>query len=122
VKFNKECLHIGYKSGTVDPYLSAQLFAAPAAGQNSQKLAGMNKTGRFKKINIEGKQLLILKSIIKETKKIGMKPTWMQNTILVKDFKEKSGQKEDQKISQEDFPTLLQVEQLIIFFRINTMI
>ncbi len=26
-----------------------------------------------------------------------MKPTWMQNTILVKDFEEKSGQKEDQK-------------------------
>jgi hypothetical protein len=26
-----------------------------------------------------------------------MRPTWMQNTILVQDFKEKSGQKEDQK-------------------------
>ncbi len=26
-----------------------------------------------------------------------MIPTWMQNTILVQDFKEKSGQKEDQK-------------------------
>jgi hypothetical protein len=49
VKFNKECLHKGYKSGTVDTYLSAQLFAAPSAGQNRQKLAEMNKTGRFEK-------------------------------------------------------------------------
>jgi len=31
VKFNKECLHKGYKCGTVDTYLTAQLFAAPAA-------------------------------------------------------------------------------------------
>ncbi len=31
--FNKECLHKGYKSVTVDTYLSAQLFAAPASGQ-----------------------------------------------------------------------------------------
>jgi hypothetical protein len=50
VKFNKKCLHKGYKSGmVVDTYLSAQLFAAPAVGQNRQKLAEMNKTGRFKK-------------------------------------------------------------------------
>jgi hypothetical protein len=49
VKFNKECLHKGYKCGTVDTYLSAQLFAAPAVGQKRQKLAYMNKTGRFEK-------------------------------------------------------------------------
>jgi hypothetical protein len=63
VKFNKECSHKGYKCGLVDTYLSAQLFAAPAAQQKRQKLGCMNKTGRFKKINIEGKQLSILKSI-----------------------------------------------------------
>jgi hypothetical protein len=33
----------------VDTYLSAQLFAAPAAGQKRQKVAHMNKTGIFKK-------------------------------------------------------------------------
>jgi hypothetical protein len=49
VKFNKECLHKGYKCGAVDTYLSAQLFAAPAVGQKRHKLAHMNKTGRFKK-------------------------------------------------------------------------
>jgi hypothetical protein len=55
VKFNKECLHKGYKCGIVDTYLSAQLLAAPAAGQKRQELACMNKTGRFKRKNIEGK-------------------------------------------------------------------
>jgi hypothetical protein len=33
VKFNKECYHKGYKRGMVNTYLTAQLFAAPAAGQ-----------------------------------------------------------------------------------------
>jgi hypothetical protein len=33
VKFNKECYHKGYKSGKVNTYLTAQLFAAPAVGQ-----------------------------------------------------------------------------------------
>jgi hypothetical protein len=33
LKFNKECLHNGYKCGTENTYLFAQLFAAPAAGQ-----------------------------------------------------------------------------------------
>jgi hypothetical protein len=54
VKYNKECLHKGYKSGTVGTYLSAQPFAAPAVGQNKQKLAKMNKTGRFKKKTLKG--------------------------------------------------------------------
>jgi hypothetical protein len=49
VKFNKECLHKGYQCRTVDSYLSAQLFAAPAVGQQKQKLADMNNTGRFDK-------------------------------------------------------------------------
>ncbi len=69
VKFNKECLHKGYKSGTVDTYLSALLFAAPAVGQNRQQLAEMNKTRRFEKKNVEGKQLSILFSISNEIKK-----------------------------------------------------
>ena len=34
VKFNKECLHKRYTCGTENTYLSAQLFAAPAAGQS----------------------------------------------------------------------------------------
>ncbi len=49
VKFNKECIHKGYKCGTVNTYLSAQLFAAPAPGQKWHKLKCMNKTERFKK-------------------------------------------------------------------------
>ncbi len=43
VKFNRECLQKGYKCGMLNTYLSAQLFAAPAAGQKRQKLTPMNK-------------------------------------------------------------------------------
>jgi hypothetical protein len=50
MKFNKECLHKGYKSGMVNTYLSAQLFAAPAAGQKWYRLKCMNITGRYKKV------------------------------------------------------------------------
>ncbi len=49
VKFNKECLHKRYKCSMVYTYLSAQLFAEPAAGQKRQKVADMNKSGRFQK-------------------------------------------------------------------------
>jgi hypothetical protein len=49
VKFNKECYHKGYKSGAVNTYLTAQLFASPAAGQKWQRLKSMNITGRYKK-------------------------------------------------------------------------
>jgi hypothetical protein len=49
VKFNKECLHKGYKCGTENTYLTAQLFAAPAAGQKWHRLKCMNITGRYKK-------------------------------------------------------------------------
>ncbi len=34
VKFNKECYHKGYKCSTVNTYLTAQLFAAPAVGKS----------------------------------------------------------------------------------------
>jgi hypothetical protein len=51
VKFNKECYHKEYKCSTVNTYLTAQLFAAPAAGQKWHRLKCMSKTGRFKKID-----------------------------------------------------------------------
>ncbi len=49
MKFNKECYHKGYKSGEVNTYLTAQLFAAPAAGQKWYRLKSMNITGRYDK-------------------------------------------------------------------------
>ncbi len=49
VKFNKECYHKGYKSGKVNTYLTAQLFAAPDAGQKWYRLKSMNITGRYEK-------------------------------------------------------------------------
>jgi hypothetical protein len=49
VKFNKECYHKGYKCGTVNTYLTAKLFAPPAAGQKWHRLKCMNTTGKFEK-------------------------------------------------------------------------
>ncbi len=49
VKFNKECYHKGFKCSTLNTYLTAQLFAAPAVGQKWHKLKCMNITGRYKK-------------------------------------------------------------------------
>jgi hypothetical protein len=49
VKFNKECYHKGYKCSKVNTYLTAQLFAAPAAGQKWHRLKCMNITGRYEK-------------------------------------------------------------------------
>jgi hypothetical protein len=49
MKFIKECYHKGYKSGKVNTYLIAQLFAAPAVGQKWHRLKSMNITGRYKK-------------------------------------------------------------------------
>jgi hypothetical protein len=49
LKFNKECYHKGYKCSTVNTYLTAQLFAAPAEGQKWHRLKCMNITGSYKK-------------------------------------------------------------------------
>jgi hypothetical protein len=66
MKFNKECYHKGYKCGMVNTYLTAQPFAAPAAGQNWHRSKCMIITGRYKRKKIEGKQLSILSSIRNE--------------------------------------------------------
>ena len=66
MKFNKECYHKGYKRGMVNTYLTAQLFAAPAAGQKWHRLKSMNITGRYEKQKVEGEQLSILSSIRNE--------------------------------------------------------
>ncbi len=49
VKFNKECYHKAHKSSKVNTYLTAQLFAAPAAGQKWHRLKSINITGRYEK-------------------------------------------------------------------------
>jgi hypothetical protein len=49
MKFNKECYHKQYKCGKVNTYLTAQLFAAPAAGQKWHRLKCMNITERYEK-------------------------------------------------------------------------
>ncbi len=66
VEFNQECYHQGYKYGPVNTYLTAQLFAAPAAGQKWHGLKCMNITGRQEKKKVEGEELSILSSIRNE--------------------------------------------------------
>jgi hypothetical protein len=63
MKFNKECLHKGYKCGPENTYISAQLFAAPAAEQKWHRLKCMNQTGTCEKKQVEGEQLSFLSSI-----------------------------------------------------------
>jgi hypothetical protein len=63
VKLNRKCYHKGYKSGKVNTYLTAQLFAAPAAEQKWHRLKRMNITGRYEKKQVEGEQLSFLSSI-----------------------------------------------------------
>jgi hypothetical protein len=67
MKINKECHHKRYNCGTVNTYLIAQLFAAPAAGQKWHRLKCMNKTGNFEK--------KILKENSCQFKKIGITHT-----------------------------------------------
>jgi hypothetical protein len=74
LKFNKECYHEGYKCRMVNTYLTAQLFAAPAAGQKWHRLKCMHITGRYKK-KVEGEHLSILSIIRNEIQKIGITPT-----------------------------------------------
>ena len=117
VKFNKECYYKGYKCGTVNTYLTAQLFAAPAAGQKWHRLKSMNKAGRFEKKNIEGEQLSILSNIRNETQE-----NW-DNTYMNVKYNPESvfqgvivNRNKTKKIKHEHFPKLPHVQQLIKIF------
>jgi hypothetical protein len=66
VKFNKECYHKGYKSSKMNTYLTAQKFAAPAAGQKWHRMKSINITERYEKKQVVGEQLLVLSSIRNE--------------------------------------------------------
>ncbi len=71
MKFNKQCYHKGYKSGTVNRYLTAQLFAAPAAGQKWHRLTCMNITGQYEKKRLKENSCLFLVASEMKSKKLG---------------------------------------------------
>ncbi len=106
VKFNKECYHKGYKSSKVNTYLTAQLFAAPAAGQKWHRLKRMNITGRYEKKQVEG-ELSILSSIRKEIQE-NWETTYMNEKYNPgKWFQGKLvNKKTTQKIKHDHFPKL----------------
>jgi hypothetical protein len=117
MKFNKKRYHKGYKSGTVNTYLTAQLFAATAAGQKWHRLKSMNITGRYEKKKVEEEQLSILSSIRNEiqenwdTTYMNAKynpESWFQGKVVNK--------KKTRKIQHEHFPKLPHVQQLIKIF------
>ncbi len=65
VKFNNKCLHRGYKSGSVDTYLSAQLFSAPMGKRSTVQ----NNVAKFEERILNKDNLSVLKSISKAIQK-----------------------------------------------------
>ncbi len=104
MKFNKECYHKGYKISKVNTYLTAQLFAAPAAGQKLHRLKRMNITG----------QLSILCNIRDEIQE-NWDSTYMNAKYNPgKWFQGKKGiKKKTRKIKHDHFPKLSYVQRLI---------
>ncbi len=55
VQFNKECYHKGYKNSKVNIYLTAQLFAAPAAGQKWHRLKSTKHNWKIREKRLKEK-------------------------------------------------------------------
>jgi hypothetical protein len=75
VKFNKECYHKGYKCNTVNTYLTAQLFSAPATGQKWHRLKCMNIIGRYEKKRLKENSCQFCLASEMKSKKIRITPT-----------------------------------------------
>ncbi len=91
----------------MNTYLTAQLFAAPAAGQKWHRVKCMNITGKYKKNKVEGEQLSILSSIRNKIKE--NQDTTYMNAKYNQDhgFKENLvNKKKTRKIHHEHFPKL----------------
>jgi hypothetical protein len=63
---NKECYHKGYKCSRVNTYLTAQLFAAPAAGTKVTQSEMYEQNWIIQEKKYEGEQLSIFSSIRNE--------------------------------------------------------
>jgi hypothetical protein len=59
----------------VNTYLTAQLFAAPAAGQKWHRLKSMNITGRYQKKRLQETSCQFRVASEMKSKKIGITPT-----------------------------------------------
>jgi hypothetical protein len=117
MKFNKECLHKGYKCGMGNIYLTAQLFAAPAAGQKWHRLKCMNISRRYKKKQVEGEQFSILSSIRNEIQENWDNPYMNAKYNLGSVFQGViENKKKTRKIKHEHFPKIPYVQQLIKIF------
>jgi len=117
VKFSKECYHKGYKSGSVNSYLSAQLFSAPTGKRRQVQ----NDVAIFETGLIKGE---LYSSMLKKISK-AIQQGWEEKYMKIK-YKAprlfqfcKVNQKTTRKIDQINFsePDLVEVRQLIDIFQ-----
>ena len=117
VKFSKECYHKGYKNGSVNTYLSAQLFSAPTGKRRQvQNDVAIFETGLIKGELYSSMLKKISKAIQQGWEEKYMKikynaPRWFQFC--------KVNQKKTRKIDQIYFSDLdlVEVRQLIDIFQ-----
>jgi len=117
VKFSKECCHKGYKSGSVNTYLSAQLFSAPT-GKRRQVQSDVAK---FETGFIEGElDSSMLKKISKAIQQGWEEKYTKKKFNAPKKFQlHKVNQEKTCKIDKTYFsdPDLVEVQHLIDIFQ-----
>jgi hypothetical protein len=116
VKFNNKCFHRGYKSDSVNTYLSAQLFSAPMGKRSTVQ----NNVAKFEERILNKNNLSVLKSISKAVQK-GWKEKYIKKKYKApKTFQScKVNQEKACRINQENFKgtDLVEVRQLIDIFQ-----
>jgi hypothetical protein len=100
MKFNNKCLHRGYKSGSVNTYLSSQLFSAPMGKRSTVQ----NNVAKFDERILNEDNLSVLKSISKAVQK-GWKEKYTKKKYKApKIFQSrKVNQEKTCRINQENF-------------------
>jgi hypothetical protein len=117
VKFSKECYRKGYKSDSVNTYLSAQLFSAPM-GKRQQV---QNDVAKFETGLIEGEFYSSMLKKISKAIQQGWEEKYMKSKYNAPRLFQfcKVNQKKNRKIDQTYFsdPDLVEVRQLIDIFQ-----
>ena len=117
VKFSKECRHKGYKSGSVNTYLSAQLFSAPTGKRRQVQ----NDVAKFETGLIKGELYSSMLKNISKAIQQGWEEKYKKNKYNAPRMFQlrKVNQEKTRKIDQTYFadPDLVEVRQLIDIFQ-----
>jgi len=117
VKFSKECRHKGYKSGSVNTYLSAQLFSAPTGKRRQVQ----NDVAKFETGLIKGELYSSMLKNISKAIQQGWEEKYKKNKYNAPRMFQlrKVNQEKTRKIDQTCFadPDLVEVRQLIDIFQ-----